>query len=68
MLRRLDTDNGFTGSATGVIMGGTGRFAGAPGSFEMGFTGSIQVSDPNANPPQEFGSFTGKGTGIIIIP
>jgi hypothetical protein len=52
----VDSNGGFTGSDTGVIVNGTGKFAGATGTFEQSFTGFFQVFDPNADPPQGFGS------------
>ncbi len=60
----LDGEGGFTGSDTGVVVGGTGNFAGVSGTYELSFTGFSQFS----NPPQEFGSFTGKGKGILGFP
>jgi hypothetical protein len=59
---------GFTGSDTGIIVGGTGQFAGASGTFQQSFTGFFQAFDPNANPGQGFGSFTGSATGTLILP
>lgn len=60
----LDDENGFNGSDTGDIVGGTGSFAGVSGTYEMSFAGVRQF----LNPPQEFGSFTGKGKGILVFP
>lgn len=62
----LDGKGGFTGSDTGVFVGGTGKFAGVSGTYELSWSGVAQFSDPKANPPQEFGSFTGNGTGILL--
>jgi hypothetical protein len=64
----VDSVGGFTGSETGVILGGTGRFVGASGTFEQSFTGFYQAFDPNANPAQGFGSFRGQVTGTLILP
>ena len=58
---------GFTGSDTGVFVGGTGKFEGVSGTYELTFAGFTQFFDPSANPPQEFGSFTGSGTGILLL-
>ena len=63
-----DTTGGFTSTDTGVIRGGTGKFAGASGTFEQSYTGFFQVYDPNADPAQGFGSFTGQFTGTLILP
>jgi len=60
----LDDQNGFTGSDTGDIVGGTGRFAGVSGTYESSFAGVRQF----LNTPQEFGSFTGEATGILVFP
>jgi hypothetical protein len=59
---------GFTVSDTGVIVNGTGKFAGASGTFEQSYTGFYQAYDPHANPAQGFGSFTGQFTGTLILP
>jgi hypothetical protein len=64
----VDTAGRFTGSDTGVTLGGTGKYTGATGTFEQSFTGFFQAFDPNADPAQGFGSFTGQFTGTLILP
>jgi hypothetical protein len=59
---------GFTGSNTISVVGGTGKFAGASGNGENSFTGFYQAFDANATPSQGFGSFSGEGTGTLILP
>jgi len=62
----FDVNGGFKGSSTGIILGGTGKFAGISGTFEQSYTGFFQVFDPTAN--QGFGSFTGTAKGEVIFP
>jgi hypothetical protein len=50
------------------IVGGTGKFEGASGTAELHSISVCQASDPNATPPQCFGSFTGEFTGTITLP
>jgi hypothetical protein len=40
----------YTGSDTWTIVGGTGKFEGASGTFDVQFTSFVQAFDPNANP------------------
>jgi hypothetical protein len=42
-----DAQGGFTGSQTGKILGGTGQYAGASGTFTQRFAGLTWVADPN---------------------
>jgi hypothetical protein len=58
----------FTADDVQEILGGTGKFEGALGTAELHSTTVCQASDPNANPPQCFGSFTGAFTGTITWP
>lgn len=58
----------FTGQDAGVIVGGTGRYEGATGSFEWKYSGRVQYFDPAAVPPQQFGSLTATGTWDIQRP
>jgi hypothetical protein len=64
----FDSVGGFTGSNSVIIVGGTGKFAEASGTFEESFTGFVQAFDPNAKPLQTFVSFTGKFTGTLTLP
>jgi hypothetical protein len=50
------------------IIGGTGKFEGASGTAALHSISVCQASDPNATPPQCFGSFTGEFTGTITLP
>ena len=52
----------------GVIIGGSGKFAEASGTYEFTYSGTILYGDDNANPPQYFGSITGTGTFVINTP
>lgn len=52
----------------GVIIGGTGRFAGATGTYEFTYTGTLLYGDFLAVPPQFFGSVLGTGTYTINVP
>lgn len=52
----------------GVIIGGTGKFAEATGSYEYTYSGTLLYGDPLATPPQYFGSITGTGTWVINTP
>ena len=58
----------FTSSDTVRTVGGTGKFEGASGTIEQHSTSLLWVYDPNANPPQGFGSFTGEFEGTLILP
>lgn len=64
----LDTAGRFTGTDTGRIVGGTGKFAGASGTVEQSYTGFAQYFDANANPGQAFFSFNGEFEGTLILP
>lgn len=69
--RRLcaDLKGHFTdGNDRGVIVGGTGKFAGAAGTYEWNYTGQVLYGDPAAQPEQFFGSLNGTGTWIIELP
>jgi hypothetical protein len=50
------------------ILGGTGKFEGASGTVELHSISVCQAFDPNATPPQCFGSFTGEFEGTITLP
>lgn len=63
-----DTAGRFTVTETARIVGGTGKFAGASGTVEQTGTGFFQYFDPNAKPPQGFGSFSGVFKGTLILP
>ena len=52
----------------GVILGGTGRFASATGTYMFTYSGTLLYGDPFASPPQFFGSIIGTGTYEINIP
>ena len=52
----------------GVVIGGTGRYAGATGTYEFTYTGTILYGDPFASPPQFFGSINGTGTFHLNVP
>jgi hypothetical protein len=58
----------FTADDVNEILGGTGKFEGASGTTEVLSSSFCQGFDPNAIPPQCFGSFTGKFTGTITLP
>ena len=58
----------FTGADTWTIVGGTGKFDGASGTFDVQSTSLCQAFDPNANPPQCFGSFSAEFDGTLILP
>jgi hypothetical protein len=58
----------FTGSDTVSIVGGTGKFDGASGTYEQHFTSFCQACDLNATPPQTFGSVSGEFDGTLILP
>lgn len=53
---------------TNEITDGTGKFEGASGTAEVHSISICQAFDPNANPPQCFGSFTGDFEGTITLP
>ena len=63
-----DTAGRFTATETGLIVGGAGKFAGASGTYEASSRGFLQYFDPNANPPQWFGSLRGEFEGTLILP
>jgi len=50
------------GTDQGVIIGGTGRYEGASGSYSLDYTGQLLYGDDTASPPQLFGSILGSGT------
>ena len=52
----------------GVIIGGTGKFVGATGTYEFVYTGTLLYGDMFASPPQYFGSILGTGTYNINVP
>lgn len=56
------------GLDNGLIIGGTGRYAGVTGTYELSYTGQIMYGDENAMPPQYFGSLNGTGTWVINFP
>lgn len=58
----------FVADETHEITGGTGKFEGASGTAEVHFISLCQVFDPNAVPPQCFGSHAGEFTGTITLP
>jgi hypothetical protein len=58
----------FTSSDSWTIVGGTGKFEGASGTVDIQATSFCQVIDPNANPVQCFGSFSGEFEGTVILP
>jgi len=58
----------FSSSDTWTIVGGTGKFEGASGTVDIQSTSLCQVIDPNANPPQCFGSFSGEFEGTLTLP
>jgi len=58
----------YTSSDTFTIVYGTGKFEGASGTGEQHYTSVFQVFDPNAAPPQGFGSFMGEFTATLILP
>ena len=64
----FDTAGRFTSTDTVRIVGGTGKFAGASGTFEQSFSGFFQYFDANANPAQGFGSASGELEGTLILP
>jgi hypothetical protein len=57
-----------TASDTWTIIGGTGKFDGASGTYEQHVTVLIQVVDLDANPHQPFGSVSGEFEGTITLP
>jgi hypothetical protein len=58
----------FTVSDTWTIVGGTGKFEGASGTYEQHVIVLCQVIDPNANPAQCFGSVSGEFDGTLTLP
>jgi hypothetical protein len=62
------TTGRFRGRDRGTITGGTGKFAGATGSFEDTFRGSIRLFDPDPAANQAFGDFTGEFSGTLTLP
>jgi len=63
-----DANGRITGSDAGVVLGGTGRYAGATGTYALDYEGQILYGDPLATPPQFFGSISGSGTWVINFP
>jgi hypothetical protein len=51
-----------------TVIGGTGKFAGATGSFENSYTGFVLLADPDPASKQSFGSFAGEFTGTLTLP
>ncbi len=67
--RTICANNGsFSASQTGFFVGGTGKFVGVSGTYENTWTGYLGVFDNTPNHEGAFGSFTGKGTAILIFP
>jgi hypothetical protein len=58
----------FTGADTWTVVGGSGKFEGASGTVEVRWSSFCQAIDPNANPVQCFGSFSGELDGTVILP
>ncbi len=58
----------FSSHDTGIIVGGTGKFAGATGSFVNDYTGSFLVFDPDLASNQGFGNFIGTFSGTLTLP
>ena len=58
----------YTQPASGIIVGGAGRFAGVSGTFEDNSSGFFQYADFNAVPLQFFGSFIGSFEAWITFP
>jgi hypothetical protein len=56
---------GVEGTDEGVVVGGTGRYEGAVGSYSLEYTGQLLYGDETAVPPQNFGSILGTGTFTI---
>ena len=55
----------FTGFAEGLYEGGTGRFAGASGTFIVGFRGNnLTISDLGVG----FGAIHGEIDGTVVLP
>jgi len=64
-----DQGNLTGGEDSGVILGGTGAYEGATGTYEYTYTGRIMYADPFANPPQYFGAISSpSGTWVINVP
>lgn len=53
---------GIAGTDQGMIIGGTGRYEGASGTYSFDYTGQLLYGDDTAVPPQIFGSLLGSGT------
>lgn len=58
----------FSANDTATWVGGTGRFAGAMGTFENSYTGFILLADPDPESNQFISSFTGEFTGTLNLP
>ena len=58
----------FSTNDTAAWVGGTGRFAGAMGTFENSYTGFILLADPDPESNQFFNSITGEFTGTLTLP
>jgi len=57
------------GEDGGVILGGTGDYEGATGTFQYTYTGQILYGDPFAVPAQFFGAVSSvSGTWVIDVP
>lgn len=64
-----DDQGNANGEDRGVILGGTGDYEGATGTYEYSYTGRIMYADPVANPPQYFGAISSpSGTWVINLP
>jgi len=63
----LGTQGQATGNQEGVIIGGTGRYQGANGTFEYSYSGQLLYFDENASPPQFFGSILAEGIWEINL-
>lgn len=61
-----DAQGLFTGSQTGQFLGGTGKYAGASGTFTQKFVGFPWVADQTVK--QGFFSFSGTTKGTLFLP
>ena len=64
----LDGQFQLVGFGSGIIVGGTGKYAGATGTWERSYTGAIQYADYAALPLQYFASVTGTSRWNIVLP